>query len=150
MEETVHWKHGLIVTLIFLASCTGVVGSYREVSNRDAEGLKTADPEMLASVYADQHKSYQWEELRRRGLVRDQYKPLIDLHQIRIGMTETELKASWGGFESCPSHTFLNPVLCGIYPVSRTITSSGVHVQWRDTEGSFVYTDNGIVTAIQQ
>jgi hypothetical protein len=137
----------MIAALLALMGCAG---SYREIAGRDAEGLKTADTDMLASVYGDYHKPEQWAELLRRGLVRDQYKSLIDRHVVRIGMNETELKASWGGFTSCASNTLLNPILCGIWPVSTITTGAGTHIQWKTSDGAYVYTDNGIVTAIQQ
>jgi hypothetical protein len=124
---------------LILAGCgLGAEGSYNEVSQRDAEGLKTAQTWVLRWIYYDKAPPLVRAELERRGAVRPEYWPLIDEHKIAIGMNTDELQTAWGnGLEQ-----------------HQTVTASGSHIQWvhyngSPTDATYVYTDNGIITTIQ-
>jgi len=76
-------------------------------------------------------------EIDRRGLVRPSNWQSVDAGRIGIGMNECEAQISWW------------PLL-----PHRTITARGVSTQWVHTTGpasaQYVYTEGGVVTAVQE
>lgn len=73
-----------------------------------------------------------WDELKRRGLVRDEYRQSIDRKAIEIGMNETEMKAA----------AFI------AYPRSEILTARGKEVLWVIVGSPVtVLTRNGVVVA---
>lgn len=57
----------------------------------------------------------------------------VAMKKVFVGMTAEQARASWGSPED----------------VNRTTRSSGVHEQWVYGSGSYLYFDNGVLTAIQ-
>lgn len=72
------------------------------------------------------------EELRRRRVFTVGDWALIVHGKIRIGMSEDALLCSWGSARS-----------------NRTLTSHSEHLQYVYGPRTYVYVENGIVTAIQ-
>jgi hypothetical protein len=119
-------------------SAIAAKGSYYEVSGRDAEGLKTANIETLCAIYHDDRPPLIRAELVRRGSIRQQYWPLVDDNRIAVGMNVAELMCAWGlGFEQ-----------------HKTLTARGENIQWVRYHGTpydatYIYTENGVITEIQ-
>ena len=71
-------------------------------------------------------------EIRARGVFTARESDAIEGRKVFIGMTEGALRCSWGDADH----------------INRTITAGGTHLQIIFGD-SYVYTDNGIVTALQ-
>lgn len=129
-----------------LAGCA-VRGSIVEVSSRPASQLGDVDDETLAVVYAEFQTPQHWEELVRRGLVREANRAAVDRHQVLIGMTVDEVRASMGA----------------LVPINATTTARGDFTQWQAIRrcdsptcklftlmvSKYVYTEGGIVVVVQ-
>jgi hypothetical protein len=135
-----------VVATLLLTGCA-VKGSFVDVENRPAGQLVDAEADMIAHVYADRRTPQHWDELKRRGLVRDRFRDAIDRRLVQVGMNVTEVRASQGLLAE----------------KSRTTTAAGEFIQWQSlrTCDSFacramtimltkdVYTQNGIVVVVR-
>lgn len=91
-------------------------------------------------------EKYTWEEkyaIRRNKFLSELFeqnpswsneiKMLIRYSQVRIGMTRTQVEASWGDPED----------------INRSVGSWGVHEQWVYPNGKYLYFEDGILTSWQ-
>ena len=134
-QDPVKTTTALALLMLGSVSLAGCETWYAAYCRGDAAVLRSASNRELLDAYSNCHGDAIWKEAVVRGLVRDQNRPQVDEGRPMIGMTTGELLATDGNY---------------LIIESSITTSMGTHIQWKDVNtGSFIYTDNGHVTAIQ-
>lgn len=125
---------GIIVICACAALLCGCAGSPARIGMASPAQLAQENELNLINAWDFSKSKNARAELERRGTFTAEEWSLIDRKIVRIGMRELAVYASWG----LPGDT------------NTTHTSRGVHKQLVYGSGArYVYTDNGIVTAIQ-
>jgi hypothetical protein len=99
----------------------------------NTDELKNTEPPDLCGWWREGHLEAALEELSRRHAFTAKEIVMIRSQALLIGMSEKAMLCSIGPPED----------------INRTITSAGMHSQFAYSGRKFVYTENGIVTAIQ-
>lgn len=135
-----HAKHWVFLALISVCSCGLDPASTQARIHGESDLALVQDyyyakpATCVGNYYCDDIRN----ELHARNIIPANDWPIIDAHQVAIGMTTQSVEASWGP----PTE------------INSTTTAIGTEDQWVyrpcDTcTASYVYLEGGLVTAIQ-
>jgi hypothetical protein len=127
----------IVLVALVLVGCPKIIPSQPE---------KMTDSQLCSAYGNAKDKSYQKsklpalkQEIQNRNLMPDEEWALADAREIRVGMSVCGLRASWGSAEERNYSSRYSQSTQHIYRLS-----------WcRRCKVSYVYTENGKVTAIQ-
>ena len=125
----------LAAVAVVVVGCAAISakGSVFDIQARAPGQFSDIEDDGLCLSYGDSPGAAMREEITRRGIIKPAMWSVIDAGSVSVGMTTCAILASYG---------------MHVYP-NRTVTAYGEHVQWVANGRQYIYTDNGIVTAIQ-
>jgi uncharacterized protein YceK len=137
MGDNMKKKLGVIVAIVLLTGCPKVIPSQPEKMTNAQ--LCRAHGNAQAQSYSKGKLPALKAEIKNRGLVPDDEWSVIEKREVMLGMSLCGLRASWGSAKENVTSTRYGESIQHVYRLS---WCHRCNVQ-------YVYTENGVVTAIQ-